>query len=91
MTSSRSPTKDGQPVWVHRPPHACPNGHVFRAGDNATTYGQGWYGCWCDGAQCRDARPGHVTFTCKSCGTMTLMPECTNPSQKIGWAASHWH
>jgi hypothetical protein len=81
--------KHGQTVWVHRPPPACSNGHVFRPGDGAATYAEGWHSCWCDGAQRSDGRPGHTSFTCKRCGAVTLVPECTDPSLKVGWAASH--
>jgi hypothetical protein len=81
--------KRGQVVWVNRPPPACPNGHQLLPGDDAATYAEGWFGCWCDGAQDSDGRPGHVTFTCKRCGAVTLVPECTDPAQKNGWAGNH--
>lgn len=83
-------TKDGVLVWVKRPPPACPNGHSLRPDDHATTYGEGWFACWCDGAHSGgNDLPGHSTFACKRCGVVTLLPECTDPSMKVGWAASH--
>jgi len=74
--------------WVTRPPEHCANGHPFRPGD-IRTYSEAWFGCWCDGAQSRDKRPGHTQYTCKRCDAVTLVPACTDPSLKVGWAASH--
>jgi hypothetical protein len=82
--------KDGLTVWVTRPPAACPHGHPFRVGD-VTTYQEAWFACGCDGARRRDGRPGHTQYTCKRCRAATNVPECTDPTLKIGWAASHGH
>jgi hypothetical protein len=81
---------DGLTVWVHEPPGQCPNGHPWAPGQRA--YAQGWFGCWCDAAQARGPRrPGHLEFTCKECGGIVLVPACTDPTAKTGWAASHGH
>jgi hypothetical protein len=79
---------DGLTAWVHEPPEQCPNRHPWKAASGA--YRQSWFGCWCDGAQdTDDPRPGHLEFACKTCDETVLVPACTNPSLKIGWAASH--
>jgi hypothetical protein len=80
--------KDGLTVWVTRPPAACPRGHPFRAGD-ITTYSEAWCACGCAAAAAADERPGHSSYPCKTCGAVTLVPECTDPTPKIGWAPSH--
>jgi hypothetical protein len=57
--------EQGQTVWVTPPPDTCPNGHPLRPGD-ITTYGQGGYACWCDGARTEDdGHSFHNTYTCK--------------------------
>jgi hypothetical protein len=81
---------EGLTTWVTRPPERCPNGHPFRPGDGARTYAEGWYACGCAGAEDdNDGRPGHNTYRCKRCDAVTLLPECTDPSLKVGWAAAH--
>ena len=80
--------KAGLTEWVTRPPDACPNGHPFRAGD-VKTYSEGWYACGCEAAEAADERPGHSSYRCKACGAVTLVPACTDPTMKVGWAASH--
>lgn len=76
--------------WVTRPPAACPNGHPFRPGD-IRTYAEERFSCWCDAAQAASERPGHHSYRCKTCTAITLVPECTDPTLKTGWAASHGH
>jgi hypothetical protein len=80
----------GQTAWVHRPPGHCPNGHPFRPGD-IQTYAESWFSCWCDNAQAAGERPGHNSYRCKTCDAVTLVPECSDPTMKTGWAASHGH
>jgi hypothetical protein len=82
--------KNGQTAWITRPPATCPRGHPFHPGD-ILTYSEAWYACGCESAQNRDARPGHTRYTCKTCGAATDVPACTDPSLKVGWAASHGH
>jgi hypothetical protein len=83
--------QQGRTVWVTRPPEHCANGHPFRPGD-ITTYGEGGFACWCDGARSDDdGRAFHNTYTCQTCGAVTLVPPCTDPGAAVGWGASHAH
>jgi hypothetical protein len=75
--------------WVTRPPERCANGHPWAPASG--TYRESWFSCWCDGAQDDDDRPGHTEYVCKTCGAVTLVPTCTDPTAKTGWAASHGH
>ena len=79
---------DGLTVWVTRPPDACPRGHQLRAGD-ITTYAEGLYACACPAAEAADERPAHSSYRCRTCAAVTLVPECTDPAMRVGWAASH--
>jgi hypothetical protein len=71
---------------MHEPAERCPEGHPWSVGSG---YGEGWYACWCAGAQQAGDRPGHVVFTCHVCNGQVLVPPCVDPAQKVGWAASH--
>jgi hypothetical protein len=42
-----------------------------------------------DGAQNGEPRSGHSEFRCKTCDGIVLLPACTEPTQKTGWAAHH--
>jgi hypothetical protein len=79
--------KHGRTVWQHEPPEHCPEGHPWHVGSG--TYGEGWFGCWCPGAQKAGGRPGHVIFTCHICNGQVLMPQCVDPTLKVGWGGSH--
>ena len=92
MLAASSPVTDEDPltVWVHEPPEQCPNGHPWTAAIRA--YRESWYGCWCSNAEVDgDPRPGHLEFTDKTCSAIVLVPTCSEPSLKVGWAASHAH
>jgi hypothetical protein len=84
-------SEDGLTAWATRPPPQCPRGHPFRPGDGARSYAESWFACWCERAQSDHGRPGHRSYTCKRCAEVTLVPPCTDPAQKVGWAASHGH
>ncbi len=76
--------------WVTRPPERCANGHPWAPA--SLSYRESWFSCWCDGARDDDDdRPGHTQYVCKACGAVTLVPRCTDPTKKTGWAASHGH
>jgi hypothetical protein len=79
----------GRTVWVTQPPERCTNGHPWAPPGRG--YAEGWFSCWCDGAQAREARPGHSRYECKQCRAVTLVPPCTDPTLKVGWAAHHGH
>jgi hypothetical protein len=80
-------TRRGETVWMHEPPERCPEGHPWAVGSG---YGEGWYACWCAGAQQADQRrPGHHVFTCHVCNGQVTVPPCVDPAAVIGWAASH--
>ena len=83
------PGPNGLTVWVTQPPDQCSNGHPWEPASGA--YTQSWFGCWCDGAQARGPRPVHIEFTCKTCSGVVLVPECSDPTAKTDWAASHSH
>lgn len=89
MDDDLVPVRDnhGQTQWVTRPPERCANGHPWAPASG--TYTEGWYACGCDAAEAADERPGHSTYRCKTCGAVTLVPACTDPTLKVGWAASH--
>jgi hypothetical protein len=79
--------KDGMTVSVTCPPEHCSNGHPWAPPGRG--YAEGWHACWCDNAQRRDGRPGHIRYRCKTCDAVTLVPPCSDPAQTVGWAASH--
>jgi hypothetical protein len=78
---------EGPTFWVTRPPEHCRQGHPWSAGSGG--YGEGYFQCSCDGAGSDGERAGHAEYVCKTCGEVTLVPACTDPDGKVGWAASH--
>jgi hypothetical protein len=78
--------EDGLTQWVNEPPRQCPNGHSWA---HRRGYAEGWFSCWCSGAQSDEPRPGHLEFRCKTCNETVLVPACTDPTKKTGWAAHH--
>jgi hypothetical protein len=65
--------------WVIRPPEQWANGHPWAPASG--TYSESWFSCWCDGAQDDPDRPGYTQYKCKTCGAVTLVPACTDPTK----------
>jgi hypothetical protein len=81
--------KPGEQAWIHRPPEQCANGHPRTPASGS--YAEGWFACGCSGAHLAATMRGRGTthVQCTTCGAVTLVPACTNPTLKVGWVASH--